>query len=261
MTQKFINGIGSHELPKESNGAIAVNIQDQNTPVVSSHFHCSCAAFTLSDDLSIGDTSFTAVAGHGITAGNMIYFKENGRRTELECTNVATNVITLDGPLDYAYTTDAESTRADHDLTVVGSLATPVVFHVTPPLGVKWDIVKLKLFISDGSPMDDSLFGGITALTNGVQLRQRNGSYYNVFNFKSNGDIAEHFDVPLVYSDKAPAGEYGLRAQRTLGGPSGTGVTIRLDGDTDDEMQILVQDDLTGLLHFHMVAQGHVVGD
>lgn len=261
MTQKFLNGVGSSELPFESNGAVAVNIQDQHTPIVSSHFHVSSAAFTLADTLSIGDTSFTAVAGHGITVGDLIYFKEDGRRTELECTVVDTNVITLDGPLDYGYTTDASATRGDHDLAVTGSLATPVVYHVTPPPGVRWDIVKLKLFISDETAMDDGKFGGMLRLANGVQLRQRNGSYYNIFNFKSNGDIAEHFDVPLVYSDKAPAGEYGLRAQRTLGGPSGTGVTIRVDGDTNDEMQILVQDDLTDLLHFHIVAQGHVVTD
>lgn len=260
MSQHFRNGIGRSELPKESNGAVAINIQDQNTPIVSSHFHCSCALFSLVNDLSIGDTSFTAVEGHGIIVGNMIYFKQNGRRTEFECTAVDTNIITLDGPVDYAYTTDAKSTKADHDLSVAGSLAVPKVFHITPPSGVKWDIVKIQLFISDETVMDDGKFGGMTALTNGVQLRQKNGAYYNIFNFKTNGDIAEHFDTPPSYSDKAPAGEYGLRAKRTFGGASGTGVTIRLDGDTDDEMQLLIQDDLTELLHFHIVAQGHVVG-
>jgi hypothetical protein len=106
--------------------------------------------------------------------------------------------------------------------------------------------------------MDDSLFGGITALTNGVVLRQNNGVMTNIWNVKSNGEFGLLcFDT--FETSKAPAGSFGFRFRNTYAGQAKHGVTLRLEpGDT---LEVLIQDDLTDLEDFAMMAQGHVVTD
>jgi len=106
--------------------------------------------------------------------------------------------------------------------------------------------------------MDDGKFGGGSALTNGIVLRANNGDMTNIWNVKSNGEIALlAFDAQ--YADKAPAGLNGFRFRNTYGGQSKHGVVIRLG--FSEKLELLVQDDLTGLDGFTMMAQGHVVTD
>jgi hypothetical protein len=63
----------------------------------------------------------------------------------------------------------------------------------------------------------------------------------------------------LTYSDKAPAGFYGMRVRRSFNGPDKNDVVIELEKDTSDELQLIIQDNLTGLTSFKIVAQGHRV--
>ena len=108
--------------------------------------------------------------------------------------------------------------------------------------------------------MDDSLFGGMSPLTYGIQVRKNitGGDYVNYWNAKFNGEIAL-VCYDFTYASKAPAGSFGLRFRNSYGGQAKHGVTIRLDpGDT---LEVLVQDDLTDLEEFHMMAQGHLVTD
>ncbi len=112
--------------------------------------------------------------------------------------------------------------------------------------------------ITDASEMDDTKFGGITALTKGVFLRKVNGVIKNIFNAKTNGDIALNCST-YSYADKAGAGNYGFRAIKTFGGQENQGVIIRLAGDTQDTLEIVVQDNLTGLTGMYIMAKGHTV--
>jgi len=106
--------------------------------------------------------------------------------------------------------------------------------------------------------MDDAKFGGITALSKGIVVRVKDGYMKNIFYARSNNDLREQtFDV--VYADKAPAGQYGLGCRRTFNGQEKNGVTIRLDGSSNDQLQIYLQDNLTGLTKMSIIAQGHVV--
>ena len=63
----------------------------------------------------------------------------------------------------------------------------------------------------------------------------------------------------VVYSDKAPAGYFGLNFRRTFGGQNKNGVVIRLCADDSDTLQVIIQDDLTDLDDFSVIAQGHIV--
>jgi len=108
--------------------------------------------------------------------------------------------------------------------------------------------------------MDDSKFGSLDALTNGVVLRKKNGEVKNIFVVSDNGGIAERcYDTD--YPTKVPAEIYAFRARRTFGGQDKNGVVVRLDGSESEELQIIIQDALSGgtLTKFAVVAQGHVV--
>jgi len=46
---------------------------------------------------------------------------------------------------------------------------------------------------------------------------------------------------------------------KKFGGQENDGVVIRLYAETDDELQVIIQDNLTSLTDMHAVAIGHVV--
>ena len=244
----------------ESNGGLAVNIQDQTSEVIDLYAHNDLEVVTLASNTNIDDTEVTLVAGHSVVVGNLLCFKSSTRYTQVKVLTVNVNTITLDTPLDYAYQTTDEVHRAEHDMSVDGSV-TPVVFHVSPPVGVKWDIVRVLFHIEDGSTMDDGTFGGLPALTKGFVMRVSDGYTKNILNVKTNGEFAERA-YDRQYIDKPPSGTgNAVNVRRTFGGQSKNGVVIRLDGSTGDEFQLIVQDNLLGLDHFHCIVQGHVTSD
>jgi hypothetical protein len=240
----------------DANGNLNVVLQDQSTFIVDLYLHKIDASVTIGSNTSIDDVDVTFSAGHGISVGDLICFKEGVRFYQGIVLVVNVNLITLDTPLDFAYTTAATASRGSNDAAVDGS-GTTQVFSIQPPASATWDVTRLIFHIEDQTVMDSSKFGGITALTNGVVVRKKNTTYQNIFNIKSNGDFA-HRAYDIAYDDKAPAGTYGFRCRNTFGGQDKRGVVVRLDGDDSDEIQVLVQDDLTGLVHFHIIAQGHV---
>lgn len=240
-----------------TNSALDVAVQDQFTEIIDFYLHShDTEGNLLLSPVAVDDTDITLTPGHGAVIGNIIGIKENAVMYQSEIINVVGDVITVSSPSDRAFTTSAGVHIGSNNMNVDGS-ATTQIFKLSAPIGVKWDIVRILFYIQDNSSMDDSRFGGLTALTNGVVIRLKNGNVKNIFHVHSNGEFAiRAFDT--VYTDKAPAGSFGFRVRRTFGGPSKNGVVIRLDGDIDDQLQVLIQDDLTGLENFNCVAQGHV---
>lgn len=242
------------------NGNLQVYIADQTTHIVDMHAVLEEGTFTLASPTVPDTYTITVEAGHGITIGDTIEFYENDDFSHYVVLNVVTNTITLDMLMDHTYTVAATCIRGNREMNVDGSV-TPKIFRVTPKYlqaGTAWDITRMMIFIQDATSMDDSKFGGDTALTRGILIRQKNGTIHNIFNAKSNGEMAlEMYDTN--YTDKAPAGFFGFRARRSFAGQSKNGVAIRLETDTNGEFQIVVQDDLTVLETFRIVVQGHLV--
>ena len=233
-----------------------VYLQDQYSDNVAMLMHRDLGTVTLASDAAAGSYTVTLTVGHGASEAELLYFIEGQYFTETIIANVTDNTITLDRPLDIPYTTAATLTRASWAGNVDGS-STPVTFHALPPTGVTWDIKSVRMAISDGTEMDDAKFGGITALTRGLLLRMKLDSrgYHNVGLAKSNSDLASL--CTLTYSSKAPAGTYGLRAKCDLSNESG--VTLRVYQDKGQELELIVQDDLTDLTSVKFLAIGHVV--
>jgi len=247
---------------------VGVFIQDQTTEIIDLHVTQKIQDIDIVTNTSIDDVAITVSSAAEPTNGSTVCLREGSAFYQGQILSHVANGdnwdITLDTPLDYAYTTAGGCEEASIDLNVNGSV-TKQVFEVSPKgldEGIKWDIVRFMVQINDASAMDDGKFGGATALTNGIVFRKVDGITKNLFNAKTNGDLAAHmYDVAYVDNTVGPSGLYGLRGRRTFGGQSKNGVVIRLSSETSDAFQIIVQDDLTVLDSFQIIAQGHIVED
>lgn len=197
--------------------------------------------------------------GHGFITTDFIALLMQPDGPELwfgEVLNVVVNTLTVDTPINFPYepdyTTVIESTI---NMNVNGSV-TPVIFGVTNLFTIPVTAIRFIFHMTDASVMDDSMFGGLPALTRGLVARKRlaNGNYTNYWNVKTNGRFAE-IAYDTQYADKAPAGVYGFSCRLTYGGDTKHGTPISLRHM--EAIQLIVQDDLTGLLSFGVTVQGY----
>lgn len=240
----------------EPDGAVRAQLQNNQAEIIGLKICEKLGDIELAVNSVIDEWTITIAAGHGVVVGNTICLRENGRHYQGVAIVVATNIITLDTPLDYAFTVAADAFRSSENMAVNGSV-TRRIFKVAPPAGSKWDILGCEFIMTDATTMDDGTFGGLPALTRGVVLRKKDTVYKNIFNVKTNGDFAFRCDS-VRYADKPPSGSgYGFTAYRTFN--TRNEVAIRLDGDLGDEFQVIIQDDLSGLSSFRAGVWGHVV--
>jgi len=248
--------------PLESNGAVPVNVQDQHSRALDLKFLKGEGFTTLTADTVVGSSVISVTSTTGMAVDKTIgLVNPNGQFYFGEIISIDVLDVTLDTPLDQVFdNTTSNVVIAEHHMNVDGS-GTPVTFQIAGvggSTGLDIDITRIMGNMSNSSAMDDGTFGGLDILTNGCVLRQNNGVMTNIWNVKSNGDIGLLcFDAQ--YTTRAPAGENGFRFRNTYAGQSKHGVTIRLEpGDT---LELIVQDDLTDLTDFQMMAQGHIVTD
>lgn len=216
------------------------------------------ASTTLAVAASVGDTSIEVADATGLTVGNTIriYNATTTERTHIHITIVAAAVLTLDRPLDNAYSIGDSVVETEIDLSQDGSLAAPLSFKITPPSNEVWHILRILPTMTDATAMGDATFGGMTALTNGVVIREyRGGVFRTLTHWGSNSHLKEDmYDV--TYSLKPPAGAYGLSGRWSFYKAS---FVVKLDGAAGDYLEILVQDSLSALDTFTVKAQGHIV--
>jgi hypothetical protein len=262
MGSKFPN-VGGILPVLERNGGFPVNIQDQTSKALDLDFIRSLGQNTLAVDTVVNATTITVTDSTGFAANNIIGIFDNAGNfyfgTQLGAP--AGNVITVDTPLDRVFPSGSNVIRATKDMkSVAGTLASPVIYQIGP-IGqdIEVDIVRVCGYIQAASAMDLAKFGDLTALTNGIVLRKSNGTNANLWNAKTNGRLKLLTGVDLDITDRAPGGSEGLNFRLTYAGQSKHGVALRLLAS--ETLELLVQDNLTTLQAFEMVAQGHIVTD
>ena len=139
---------------------------------------------------------------------------------------------------------------------------TPVLVSISPPAGAIWDITAVTVSMSATSIMYDTLFGPLPQLTNGLVLRRKNGVYKNIAVVYNNGGIWER-STDVFGGERIPSATYSFIATKAFAGQQNSGVAIRLNGDTGDMLQFIVQDNLVDskFTKFAALARGHVVED
>lgn len=260
----------------DGNIPLDISITDQATPVVDKFLTQKLADVTLASPVSLDDRTVTLEAGHGFTAPGMIEIEEGIHTYQSRVIAVDTNTLTVTNPFCCDFTTAAIARRVSPDMNINASAVAPVVFSQKPPEGIRLDINILAINIRDGSAMDDTTFGGIPALTNGVVFRTLDGNAQNIFTAIDNGCIIRHCDTGDPFTDRAPAGEYALNSKRRFNGQQGDGVARRIVGENvhkkefiggelidvtipPSEFQAIIADNLTGLTRFWCVIRGHQV--
>lgn len=235
-------------------GALNVHSIDvHNIPINTLvHKHTGTTS-TIAITANADDTSVTLVDASSFSIGQRIAIDESF----FTLTDVVGNVVTLDARLDAGFSIGTEVELVITDMADVGSLASPLIYVVEPPAGVIWHITRILFTMTHSVPGDLEGFGGIDPIENGLSMRTKVGGVSNSFiNWKDNEDIKTCI-YDLEFTDKAKriGDTFGTSGRYTF---SKLGVAVKLDGSTGDALQILIQDDLSGLGSFHMNAQGHI---
>ena len=239
----------------ESNNALAVNIQDQHSEAFALYLWKTNVTPSMTVGGNIDDTSITVDSIVGVNAGDVITMFDGTRHYQSLITGTAPNTINLAAPLDYAFTTGSTIEIGDWKMNVDGS-GPPVTFVAHTPWEA--DVYSIQLTMGGAAAMDSQKFGDIPVLTNGFALRQKNSITKNLLLAIHNKGLANHGFV-LQYDDRAGGGgEYLLQAYKSY--PIKHGVSLRLE-DSNDEIQAIVQDDLTGMDYFVCIIMGHKVID
>lgn len=259
----------SFETSEQGNTALKIFIQDQTTPTLQVPFLQERAVVSLASDTAIGDRTVELAGGHGAVVGEILEMAVTGGAEfmQSEILAVVSNTITVDQPVNRIYTTAGTTAlRSTEDLLVDGS-SVPQIFSVLPLPSQSGDMVRIIIEMRGGSgdSLDFSTFGSGPALVNGCVLRVKNqdGTFKNLFNFKSNGDfIKQAYDH--VFLEPRIGNTIGAFTSRlTWGGQSKHGVIIRLDGSLGQELQVVIQDNITEATHgntlFNLMAQGHEI--
>jgi len=249
-------------------GSVDINIQDQTTRPILAKFNRVQNSTTLSVAAVKNATTITVASATGFVAGRYIILFEPSTENFSFYTQIgapAGNVITLDTPLDFSYGIGTFVDSAITNLNANGSLSTPVTFGLrgtgSPPgVDISVDITRLIFHCITSGAVDLSTFGDLTALTNGLVLRKRDGDCINIFNVKTNGEIAGiMYDFDVTASTNPQQGVDGFTARLTFAGTNKIGVAVRLP--IGDDLEVIVQDNISGITLLEIMAEGHIVED
>lgn len=255
----------SMETSAEGNTAVKTYIQDQTTQAIDIWFTKFIGTATTATVASQGEYSVTMEPGHGIVTGYVIESRTADNYVQALVTNVVSDTITVNTPWSRTFPigTVVDVGNPNMNVLAAATSASAAVYSISPSALQTIDITRVIVTIEDATAMDFTTFGGGSSLTNGVTVRKLNtdGNFTNFFSLRSNGDMFERgFDVgPGFLNAVGGAGPYGFAAKRTWAGQNEAGVSLRVDGANSQELQFVIQDDLTGLTKFRAIAQGHVV--
>jgi hypothetical protein len=232
--------------------------QDTDNPILEYILSTKISSVMLAQNVSRGTFTVTLTPGHGMQIGEYLEIWQAGLWYQGEVSNVNANIITLLKPVYFAFTTSAGCYRTSINMNVNGSVI-PVLFTLEPTYDISFDIYSSSVSITDNIEMDDSKFGGISSLTNGVLVGKINPNILHdsyLYNLKNNGCFNKHSFV-CTYTDKAGGGLYGFNAKKDF--RTNNGSVPRVKGTTGEAVSIIIRDDLSTLSSFVTVIHGHKV--
>jgi len=206
--------------------------------------------------LSVQDTKvFNVADATGAVVGEIItvFSTVENRVSFFDIIAINVNEITVDSLIDFAYNIGDFVQFGSANLAVDGSV-TPRVFGIRNPgsedIEFTVDFTRTILTMSLTSAGHYDEFGNLPRLTNGLLCRFVDSYKQNIFNVKSNRELDNlMFDFKFIAaSGNAPDGLGGRFTFEKLGS------VIRLKPFED--LQFIVEDDLTDLDVFEILVQG-----
>lgn len=177
--------------------------------------------------------------------------------TEFEATYKADGNKKISGPVDsdgnpifvsrppktiYVFQNLLRPSNQSRGMNVNGTLGAPIHFEFAPPPGEVWEIERLLFGLDDVGLTDMGLFGGISALTNGILITIKLGpTTYTVGNIKDNVDVSMMFQGVMAGQSGVLDTSDGIYGHLTFKDQ------IKLIGDNNDHIRMAVRDNLTGI--------------
>ena len=132
------------------------------------------------------------------------------------------------------------------------------IFYIQPPSDDVFQINRLIVFVQDTGSFDSGSYGNGITLTNGITVRvQNNQGTFSDLTAGSPIKINPHWKR-LCYDANVSAyglGDESLGVRWTF---SKAGYPIRLDGGSYDRIEVLLDDNFTGLVDHTFLVQGFV---
>src|SRR3990172_8022826 len=162
------------------------------------------------------------------------------------------------GLVKFLYKSDDAAIK---NMNVDGSV-TPVKFIIQPPVDEDYELVAMRLTLAD-TGMAYSSFGGIAALTNGLLIRIIGDfpapdtvliDILDGIPVKDNAQLSSH----LI--DRGVAEITGGTLDLFTGSvrfADDINTNLILEGATNQRLEVLVQDNLTGLVYFYIKVLGY----
>lgn len=130
------------------------------------------------------------------------------------------------------------------------------IFWVQPPAGVILDVYRLLIEIADTGSFDADSYGNGITLTNGIQLRKQNDSG-TMYDFTAGGNVVTNanwgrYCYDHMLSDFGSGANY-MHVRWTF---ARMGMPLRLNGDKNERLEVVLHDDFSGLVRHHYASQG-----
>lgn len=141
-------------------------------------------------------------------------------------------------------------------------------FRAGPPAGEVWEIMRMMIRLEDGAAQFNAdNYGAESALTNGVQIQigQADGTVLHYLTGEAEDGTAQH----SIKSNMDWFGAHYDMAEATFGSGNDAivgrwsffkgekdGRGLILDGDRGDEFQVVINDDLSGLVEHEFHIEG-----
>jgi hypothetical protein len=238
----------------------SILIEDETTPPVIAFFTQSKALTSLANPASIGDTDVEVVSATGLVVGQhfTIFNIDSQRFYFSKILVIASTTISLDTPLDFAFPAGSFVDAGIEDMSVDGSSTTQIFALRGGGQGIEIEFDCTRIIIQCKTATAGTLaeFGDLAALVKGLVFRRIDGEFKNIFNVKTNGDIA-NIAFDFEFFTAAGQGQDGFAARLTFAGQNKMGTTLRIGPGED--LQMLVQDNLVGLDDLTIIAEGSLV--
>ena len=206
---------------------------------------------------AIDDKTITVASATGIAVGNffLIFDQTNGRVMQGHVTSINGLIIGVRDPLDFAYAIGSNVEFGEEDMSVNG-LVTPVVYKYKNGLTVMpivIHIISVTITIEMTTQPDFSKFGDIVGgILFGLSFRTVSPTKnVNFLNFRTNADFARLAGNYTDYPQKG-AEPHSISVKLDL---QDIGVVLVLE--QEDDIEVTVQDDLSGLVKLTATFAGH----
>jgi len=254
-----------------TNNGQDVNIQDQHTPSVIAKFNQVLNSTETVGAVAIDDKTVTLDDVTSVAVGSYLIFFNPTYVRFMVATVIgigSSPVFEIDTPFDFAYPSGTFVDVSRTNMNINGSV-TPQIFGLrglgSPPgVNLSVDVTRIILSTTCTSAVDLNKFVNFTKLINGIVLRKRDGAYENIFNVKSNREMAGiMYDWQPFSATNPVQGVDGFVARLTFGGQSKVGVVKRLA--LGEDLEVIIQDDLATaqstelITELEIIAEGHIV--